>query len=240
MKFLLTTLLTIFCCATSFGQAKKNIEISLLGRYDRHGKYVSNFGGRSYNDTTRIYGTSYGVNVIYRHRIAKSYTVSLGVGYYQLRVDKIKGNMPFNLSGTRTGRNINYDDGSTNLLYSTEQYHYNNLAITIGLDKIFISRKSLKFDIGAEVVGYTSISQKYRLMSGPQSYKTTNGKPLEFGANLQAGIIKEFKKIYIQPSLIIPVYQNLKGDRVFDEDADLNISKWFTGIGVCFKIGKYL
>jgi hypothetical protein len=240
MKIIISMLLTLYCFSTTFGQTRKSIEISLLGRYDRHGNYVSNFAGRVYNDTNKIYGFSYGINGIYRHKISKSYTVSFGVGYYKLKVDKIKGNLPFNIPGTRTGRNINYDDGFTNLLYGTEQYHYNNLAITIGLDKIFVTKNNLKFDIGAEVIGYKTISQKYRLGRGSQFYRTKNGKPLEFGANLTAGIIKEFKKIYLQPSLIIPVYQNLKGDKVFYEDPDMNISKWFNGIGLCLKVGKYL
>lgn len=120
----------------SSAQTKKSFEISFIGRYDRHADYVSNFAGRVYNDTNRLYGFSYGVNGIFRQQIAKTYFVSVGIGYYQLRVDKIKGNFPFNIPGTRTGRNINYPN-FTDLLYSTTQYHYNDLAFTIGLDKEF-------------------------------------------------------------------------------------------------------
>jgi len=240
MKILASILLILFCFCKTFGQSKKSIEISLISRYDRHGNYVSNFAGRAYNDTNKIYGFNYGVNGIFRYKLAKSYTVSFGIGYYQLRVDKIKGNLPFNASGIRTGRNIDYDDGISNLLYSTEQYHYNNLAVTIGLDKIFLIKKDFKFDIGAEIIGYKALSQQYRLLSGSQFYKTQNNKPLEFGVNINAGIIKEFKRFYLQPSLLFPVYQNLKGDIVCFEDPNMNISKWFNGIGLAFKIGKYL
>ena len=223
---------------SSSAQTKKSFEISFIGRYDRHADYVSNFGGRVYNDTNRLYGFSYGVNGIFRQQIAKTYFVSLGIGYYQLRVDKIKGNIPFNIPGTRTGRNIDYPN-FTDLLYSTTQYHYNDLAFTIGLDRELQIKRNLKFDIAAEFLGYKTFSQKYRLMNSSKFYSTHNNQPLEFGANINAGFIKEYKKFYLRPSLIIPIYQNLKGDKVFRENQNMNISKWFNGIGVSLKIGKY-
>jgi hypothetical protein len=76
-------------------------------------------------------------------------------------------------------------------------------------------------------------------MSGSKHYITHNYKPLEVGVNMNPGIIKEYKKFYLRPSLIIPVYQNLKGDKVFYEDRDMNIPKWFNGVGLSLKIGKF-
>jgi hypothetical protein len=239
MKKLIPVIPALLICFASFGQSNKSIEISLTGRYDVHGNYVSNFAGRAYNDTNTISGLSYGINGVFRHRIIKSYSLSLGVGFYQLRADKVKGNLPFNIPGTRTARNIDYDDGRTNLLYSTTQYHYNNLAISVALDKEFKIKTNFKFNIAAEFIGYKTLSQKYRLFSGSDFYNTSNNKPLEFGVNLNAGVIKEYKKFYLRPSLILPIYQNLKGDKVFFEDSKMNISKWLNGIGLSFKIGKY-
>ena len=239
MNKLFSLLIGIFIFSTTYGQNNTSFEISMVGRYDVHGKYVSNFAGRVYNDTNKISGISYGASGIIRRKIFKSYFLSIGVGYYQLSVDKIKGNLPFNIPGTRTARNIDYDDGMTNLLYSTSQYRYNNLAITLALDKEFLIKKSFKFIIAAEVIGYKSISQKYRLLSGSNFYKTTNNKPLELGVNINLGVLKEYKKFYFRPSLIVPIYQKLKGDRVFFEDPEINISKWFSGIGLSLKIGKY-
>jgi hypothetical protein len=235
-----SALFILFICSTSFGQAKKSLEVSFIGRYDKHANYVSNFAGRAYNDTNRLYGTSYGVNGIFRRQIAKTYAVYFGIGFYQLRVDKIRGPMPFNIPGTRTGRNIDYDDGMTNLLYSTTQYHYNNLAVTIGLDKVFLLKKNFMFDVSGEIIGYKTISQKYRLLRSSMYYRTHNDKPLEIGININPGVIKEYRKFYLRPSLIIPVYQNLKGDKVFFEDRNMNISKWFNGIRLSLKIGKLL
>lgn len=232
--------LILLICNSSFGQSKKGIEISFIGRYDRHANYVSNFAGRVYNDTIKLYGTNYGVNIIYREKIAKTISAYFGVGYYRLNIDKIKGSNRFVPSVPRSVRNIDYSDDSTRLLYSTSQYYYDNLSITIGLDRMLTIKKDLNFCIGAEVIIYKTFAQKYRLFKGSNYYITHNSKPLELGINLNGGVIKEFRKFYLRPSFIIPVYQILKGDKVFYEDSKMNISKWFNGMGVSFVIGKYL
>jgi hypothetical protein len=188
-----------------------------------------------------LYGFSYGINGIVRKNISKSNFFYLGIGYYQLRIDKIRGPIPFNIPGTRTVRNISYrDPEGTDLLYSTSQYHYNDIAFTLGLDKELKLKKDFKFDIAAEVIGYRTFSQKYRLMNDSKYYTTNNNKPLEFGININAGIVKEYEGFYLRPSIIIPIYQNLKGDKVFYEDPKMNISKWFNGFGLSLKVGKYI
>jgi hypothetical protein len=222
------------------GQNNKSVEFSLIGRYDQHADYVSNFAGRAYNDTNKLYGISYGVNITYRQKLAENFSASLSVGYYRLGIDKIRGSMPFNIPGTRTGRNIDYDDGSTSLLYSTTKYHYNNLAVTAGLSKTIPLKDRLYLDLGAEGIGYYAVSQRYQLLNGKTYYSTRNAKPLEFGANLSFGILKEYKEFYIRPALLVPIYQNLKGDTVFYEDSKMNISKWFNGLGLTLRIGKYI
>ncbi|MEI9947267.1 MAG: hypothetical protein WDN26_24030 [Chitinophagaceae bacterium] len=232
--------LAILILLAANGQNKKSIEVSFIGRYDRHANYVSNFAGRAYNDTNKLYGTSYGANVSYRQKTSKSISISFGIGYYKLNVEKIRGSMPFNIPGIRTVRNIDYDDGMTNLLYSTSKYHYNNLAVTVGVNKTVSLRKRWYFDISAEGIGYYTFSQRYLLFDGPDKYSTRNSKPLEFGINVTAGILKEFNKFYIRPALLMPVYQRLKGDKVFFEDKKMNISKWFEGMGAAIRIGKYI
>jgi hypothetical protein len=221
-------------------QKKKAIELSIIGRYDQHGNYISNFANRAYNDTTKLYGTSYGANIIYRHHFTRTVSAYIGVGYYKLGIDKIKGSMPFNSPGIRTSRNIDYDDGVTNLLYGTSTYHYNNIAGTLGVNKTFLLRNSLFLDLGLEGVCYSTTSQQYELLDGRKLYSTKNSKPLEWGVNMTWGILKEFKKIYIRPAVLVPVYQNLKGDRVFYEEKKMNITKWFGGIGGVVRIGRYI
>lgn len=102
MTRLFSIVLSFFFTSAIFGQNQKSIEISLIGRTDIHGKYESNFAGRAYNDTNRISGFSYGVNAIFRRKISKSYSLSLGIGYYRLKVDKIRGNLPGCISNCRT------------------------------------------------------------------------------------------------------------------------------------------
>jgi hypothetical protein len=118
-------------------------------------------------------------------------------------------------------------------------YHYNNVSFTLGLSKLILLKNELKLDIGAEGVGYYNYSQGYKLMN-EYHYSTTHAKPLEFGINATIGLRKEHDKFYIRPALLIPIYQNLKGDRAFSEDRNMNISKWFNGMGLTFLIGKYL
>ena len=222
----------------SFGQKSKSLELSLVGRQDIHGKYVSNYAGRAYNDTNKISGLSYGVNLLFRQKIYKSYSIAFGVGYYRLKIDNIKGSMPFGSPGVRTVRSINYEDGVTNLGYGTTNYYYNNLAATISIDKSFLIKESFSINISPEVIAYHTFSQNYQL-SKDKHWKTKNSKPIEFGVNINFGVLKEYKDFYIRPSLIVPVFQNIKGDIVFYEDPKMDISKWFSGIGLSVKIGKY-
>jgi hypothetical protein len=232
--------LSILIFISAIGQNKRSIEFSFIGKYDRHADYVSNFAGRVYNDTNKLYGKSFGANIIYRQNLTKTVSVFLGVGYYRLGIDRIKGSTPFNIPGGRTNRSIDYFDGISNLLYATSKYHYNNLAVTAGLSKTSLLKNNFYLDFSIEGISYYTFSQRYQLLNGRRYYSTNNTKPLEFGVNATFGILKEYKKIYIRPSLLIPIYQNLKGDKVFYERRDMNISKWFNGIGVTFRIGKYI
>lgn len=240
LKPILLSVSFLFTILSVRAQTKRSIELSLIARHDRHADYVSNFAGRVYNDTSKLYGTSYGANISYRQKIKNRISAFIGAGYYRLGIDKIRGSMPFNAPGTRTARNIDYDDGITNLLYGTSKYNYNNLAVTVGLSKTVPLKDGLHLELGAEGIGYYSFSQRYELLNGKKYYSTHNTKPLEFGANATFGFLKEYPKFYIRPALLVPIYQNLKGDKVFYEGGNMNISKWFHGIGLTLRIGKYI
>ena len=64
--FFIIITLCFFC--KSYGQKNKSIELSLIGRHDIHGNYVSNYAGRAYNDTNKISGLSYGVGMCFLER----------------------------------------------------------------------------------------------------------------------------------------------------------------------------
>jgi len=176
------------------------------------------------------------MNVGLRKPVSNSLSAYFAVGYYRLRVTKIDARTH---ARSARGRPINNeDDDSTKLLHSTSRYHYNNLAFTAGINKQ-VSLKEIKFELGLEAVGYYSFSQEY-LVDKHYHYKTTHPKPLELGINATAGFVKKYGKFYIRPALLLPIYQNLKGDEAFYEDRQMNISKWFNGIGLTIRIGRYL
>ncbi len=221
------------------GQNKKSFEFSVIGRYDQ-ATYVTRYGARGFNDTLKLYGMSYGATISYRQKIYKGVAASIGIGYYRLGIDKIKGSSPFSgIPGSRpvTSRSTNYYPGYGSILYTTPKYYYNNLSVSIELSKTRLINNNLYIDIAAEGIGYYSVSQHYYV---DRKYHTTNNpKPLEFGANITMGVLKEYRKFYIRPALIIPVFQNSKGDEFFLEDERMNFSKWFKGVGLKLRFGKY-
>lgn len=236
-KILAGALMLVVLIYPHTSKSQKAIELAFVGRYDQHADYVSNFAGRVYDDYHKLYGTSYGVSINYRQAVSKHISSYIGLGYYQLNIDKIRGPIAFNIPGTRTARSINYEDAVTNLGYSTSEYRYNNLAMTIGGAYLVPVEKTTAIEAGAELVSYFSFSQRYRLY-GTQYWHTSHRKPIEFGFNVTLGIYKEYPTFYIRPSLLVPIFQNLKGDVVFYEDRDLNIPKWFSGFGLKLAVGR--
>ena len=123
--------LAILSYIPASGQSKKSFEFSVLGRYDQ-ANYVTRFGARSFNDTLKLYGMSYGATISYRQKIYKDISASIGIGYYRLGIDKIKSSSPFSgIPGARprTSRATNYYDGNGSVLYLTPKYYYNDLLI---------------------------------------------------------------------------------------------------------------
>jgi|GEM_PF-1648016 len=236
-RWTLICALMTFLVYPSIGQ-DKSFGVELITRYDRHANYETNYAGRVYNDHYKLWGTSFGANIFFKKQIRQVY-LNIAVGYYRLGIDKIEGTPPFNIPGVSTARNIDYTDG-TNLLYSTTQYHYNNFSLAIGLTKQFRLGKTTSLELGGDLVGYYSLSQKYRLFDGPKYYTTNNKKPWEYGVNLKIGLLKTLGRFYIEPTILIPIYQKLKGDRVFYEDPKMDIEKWFNGIGLSLTIGRHL
>jgi hypothetical protein len=89
MSKLLLVIFLLLSFITVFSQKKSSLELSLLGRYEKHANYVTNFGGRAQNDTMQLYGLSYGLSLQYRRSFSKHFSVALGTGYYRLGVNKI-------------------------------------------------------------------------------------------------------------------------------------------------------
>jgi len=235
--FFIVTLLT-----TSFvhGQKTKSVELDIIGRYDKHADYTTRFGNRSYTNDTKLWGKSFGFNLNYFHLINKKLNFKAGLGYYNLGIDKIRQTTPFNLIAT--GRNIDYRHPSGIYpLFATSKYHYDNLSFTIGLASERHLLKKLDFTIGGDLYYLYSFSQLYHISYDNIRYRTNIGRSLGFGANSYIGVVKKFNKDrnYISPKVIVPIYQQLHGDKVFGEDNGVKMDKWLNGIGFSVSLGKY-
>jgi len=210
--------------------------VTFLSRYDKHADYNSKFGNITYSNKTQLYGISHGLDISYKYPVLKNMAVKVGFGYYRLKVDWLKQSTPW---GVATARSLEYDDGITNYGYNTTKYHYNNIQLNAGLLANFpLKGKSAVF-VGGEVLYYHTFSQRYNLDMG-DPYKPGNSRPLGFGVNSYVGIHKLYKKIYIQPKIVVPIYQQLRGDKVFKEEPSLRFSNWFNGGGLAISVGKYI
>jgi hypothetical protein len=222
-----------------FSQNKRALELSLLGRYDSHANYVTNFGGRTQNDTIQIYGASFGIGLQFHQVVAKNLMVYAGLGFYRLGVNKINTTQrPF--SGISHYRPIDYYDGTSRLLYGTNQYHYNNISYTVGAEWTFAVKPTHSKFISLEFVDYSTFSQRYNIPRNNATYGTSRTGQLGWGVNTSVGFQKQLGRIYIKPALLVPVYQRIKGDEVFTEKPDKQMNKWFSGVGLSIKIGKHL
>jgi hypothetical protein len=220
---------------TCFGQ-DRSVGINFLARYDMHAEYKTNFGGRSYDDTYKLSGSSFGINAFYRKALKQKKYFTISGGYYKLGIDKIKKK-----GATRKSRDLEYPD-ATKVLYHTKKYHYDNFSLGLALGKSFILAKKSDLVIAADLMAFSTFSQKYEMESSAPvaPYRAHNHKPIELTFNLNIGIAKRINdKYFYQPTLVLPVYQNLKGDRVFGEDCSMNVNKWFHGIGLSMSIGRF-
>lgn len=235
-------IISLLLMSTVRGQNKTSIELDIIGRYDKHADYISRFGSRSYTDPTRLWGKSFGFHLNYVRPLDQHLYLKAGLGYYNLGIDKVRQSTPF-AGVIAKARNINYTHPSgIQPLFSTNKYHYDNLSLTLGLayQRPFLRKSDLI--IGGDFYYLYSFSQLYHINYDHIKYRTNIGRTLGFGVNTYFGLLQKFNNTsyYLSPKLIIPVYQQLKGDQMFGEDESVKMEKWLNGIGVSFTIGKYL
>lgn len=241
MKILLASIPILFIPAPATSQHQKSIEVNVEWRHDKHADYTTRYFSRSYTNDTKLWGNSFGFNLNYNHPLKKNFKLKTGLGYYRLGIDKIRQATRF---GTiATGRNIDYDHPSgIQPLFATQKYHYNNLAFLGGLIYGHKLSKKWNYNLGAEFRYLYSFSQLYHITYDDIKYQTKNSRSLGFGINTSVGVSKNLFQgnYYISPRIIIPIYQNLNGDPELGEGPDVQMRKWFDGIGASFSIGKYL
>lgn len=237
MRQLIVVLFCSFYISVSAQENQgRSVELSLSGRYELHGDYITQYGDRSYVNETKIAGLSLGLNAAVRQPLTRHLSAKLALGYYRLGINEVRQSTPFGFIAK--GRNFEDMKDSTKRLHSTSKYHYNTLPLSAGLQVALpINRSSLT--VGADLLYYFTYLQRYH-RTYLQDYKTSNARTLGWGVNAQAGWLKQLDHFYIHPQVLLPVYQVLRGDPVFREDENLRITKWFNGVGIAIGVGKYL
>ncbi|MBX9785207.1 MAG: hypothetical protein K2X48_18115 [Chitinophagaceae bacterium] len=228
--------------AASFvqGQKKKSVELDFIGRYDKHADYTTRFYDRTYTNDTKLRGYSYGANLNFLQPLTQKLKLKIGAGYYQLGVGKIEQTTRVNTIVPARTIDYNHPTG-VQPLFATDYYKYDNLALSGGI----IYEQNLKgqwnYFIGMDFSYLYTFSQLYNITYDNSKYRTNNGKTLGFGVNSYLGVMRSFHKdkYYINPKIIIPLYQQLRADQVFGEDNSIKMKKWLNGTGLSLSIGKY-
>ena len=227
---------------TSFvqGQKRKSIELDFIARHDKHADYTTRFFDRTYTNDTKLWGGSYGANVNFLQPITQALRLKMGAGYYQLAVDKIEQTTLVNTFAP--ARLIDYaHPAGIEPLFATDYYRYHNFILTGGFTFEQKMKRQWSYNMGGDFSYLYTFSQLYNISYDNSKYRTNNGKTLGFGINSYLGLVRRFHndRFYINPKIIIPVYQKLRGDQVFGEDNSVKMDKWFNGIGLSISIGKY-
>ena len=222
------------------GQNRKSIELDFIWRHDKHADYTTRYFERTYTNDTKLWGHSYGANVNFLQPLTHKLKLKIGVGYYQLGVDKIEQTTRVNT--TAPARTIDYiHPTGIQPLFATDYYKYYNLNLIGGFTYEQKMKRQWNYSIGGDFGYLYTFSQFYNISYDNSKYRTHNGKTLGFRVNSYFGVVRRFwnDNFYLNPKMIIPVYQQLRGDQVFGEDNSVKMDKWLNGIGVSFSIGKY-
>ncbi len=241
MKLAIFLLVTLSTSSFAQGQKAKSIELDFMARYDKHADYTTRFFDRTFTNDMKLWGISYGANANFLQSITDKLKLKIGVGYYQLGINKIEQTGRLNLIAPARTIDFNHPTG-IQPLFASDYYRYHNFNLTGGLAYEQKLKKKWNYNIGGDFNYLYTFSQLYNISYDNSKYRTNNRKTLGFGVNSYLGLVRRYHndKFYINPKIIIPVYQKLNGDRVFGEDTSVKMGKWFNGIGLSFSIGKYL
>ena len=238
-KLLVFLLLMISFVQFGAGQKQTSLELTSYSRYEKHADYTSRYGDRSYTNSMQLWGMSNGLSMSYLFPVNKWFKLKAGVGYHQLGIDKVRSSSPW--SADIPSRTIDYTHpAGIQPLFNTDQYHYNNFAGSAGFSYEHTLNDKLALNFGADYSYYYTFSQRYRITYNNTALKTKNVSPLGFGSSAYVGLIQKVQQsqYYINPGVLIPIYQQLSGDSVFREN-DISMHKWFKGIGLFISLGKY-
>ncbi len=241
LKLLTAPLLLL--CVLAQAQVKTNyftqkqipeIEINPFVRFDNYPQYSYHYSGRYSTDYLKMNGISYGISVSYKHPLKKHLFIKAGFGYYKYKFDKLSNTN--SLTGKSHVRPINFISPLF-IMYSTNKYHYNNLMFRVGIGKEFNLNREFLIAASFHLSAYYTISQYYHLAANPWdgnlNFNKKNTIFFGFSGAISTSITKQFNRLQIGPSLILPIYDTRLKDPVFLEESHTGgKNKWFNGIGV--------
>lgn len=219
----------------------RQLEIFPFIRQDKYPQFSYVLNGRPSTDYVNIKGTSFGVSVYYKIPITKSVLLKAGTGFYEYSFDKINKNNT--LFGHADARDIGFISPYYISFY-TNGYRYNTITANIGIEKIFKPLRNMEIVTGANLNNYFAFSEYYHLSYNPGGgldYRQNNKGYFGSSFNLNICILKRFQKLRVGPSVIIPVFDLWKMDKIFPEETNFGSrNKWMNGIGLGISINYSL
>jgi hypothetical protein len=235
-------LVLIFSLCTNFlfGQnPNSQIEINLYLRWDSYPKFNYAINSVSTN-SVKINGCSFGIDFAYKIPIRNRLYLKTGLGYYKYAFNKIDDvNSLFNSSPD----NSRIVDGyilpgniTPSIIFSTDRYWYNTISLNIGIERHINLQKKMLLVLGASFSKYYTFSQNYHITypsPGGDNYKQKNGRYFGFGGKIHIGLQKQVKKTSLRPTIILPIYDSWKLDKMFpQEENSMSRNKWLSGFGI--------
>lgn len=241
MKHPLLHFLASLVAISTVAQKNNNqIEIEPYFRWDKYPAFTNAINSvATYN--LDITGNNWGLNFSYKTFIKKNYSLKAGIGYFKYSFNKIIST--HRLFGTGSRRVIDYPT-TLGIVLGTDRYWYNTLSVDLGMDKYISLNKNTQINLGATIKNYITFSQQYHLPYSnsfiPQpelqiqnDYKTKNGRYFGLGTDIHVGIVKKIGELKIGPSLIIPIYDNWRQDKIFPTETNSQSrSKWLKAFGI--------
>jgi hypothetical protein len=179
------------------------------------------------NQIVKGKGSSVGINLLYKHSLRKQIQILAGSGFY---------NYKFNIH-----RGFNYSlDTITNFGYSTKDYAYKCIPLTLGANYDNSIGNKSKLNIGLSYTHFVGLTESYTPSSAPPTGGAIEkNSQSNFSADeilIKPGFERKFNKVFIGIELRVPLWERWKKDDMFKENESGYNFKSFNGIGIGLSI----
>lgn len=235
------TLISIITLVVNFSTAQnknRQVEIKPYFRWDTYPQFTDAINSIS-TYKIDVKGISWGVSAAYKVSLKKDLLFKVGFGFFKYSFNKIEST--HRSFGKGYERVIDYPT-TLSIILGTDKYWYNTVNLNFGIEKIFDLKKNLLLTSGITINNYFTFSQHYHLpvdnsfippaLQIENNYKTGNSRYFGLGTEFHIGILKKIGKLSFGPSLIIPINDTWKQDKIFPTEINSDSRrKWFRGIG---------